>query len=223
MSTSVLIVDDQALVRTGFRMILEAESDLEVVGEAADGLQAIDEARRLRPDVILMDVRMPELDGIEATRRLLANGNADTKVVMLTTFDMDEYVYDALRAGASGFLLKDVPPEHLVDGIHAVANGDALLAPSITRRLVEEFVRAAPARTPPPRGLEELTSREREVLLLIARGMSNAEIARELYVSETTVKTHVARVLMKLHLRDRVQAVVLAYEAGLVQPGVSHS
>jgi DNA-binding NarL/FixJ family response regulator len=222
-SISVLIVDDQALVRTGFRMILEAEADLEVVGEAADGLQAIDEARRLRPDVILMDVRMPELDGIEATRRLLENGGSDARVVMLTTFDMDEYVYDALRAGASGFLLKDVPPEHLVDGIRAVANGDALLAPSITRRLVEEFVRSAPPQTKPPAGLDQLTSREHEVLLLIARGMSNAEIAAELYVSETTVKTHVARVLMKLSLRDRVQAVVLAYEAGLVQPGVSHS
>jgi DNA-binding NarL/FixJ family response regulator len=204
-------------------MILEAEAEIEVVGEAGDGIQAIEEARRLHPDVILMDVRMPELDGIEATRRLLANGNAGTKVVMLTTFDMDEYVYDALRAGASGFLLKDVPPEHLVDGIHAVAKGDALLAPSITRRLVEEFVRSAPPPAAPPRGLEELTSREREVLLLIARGMSNAEIADELYVSETTVKTHVARVLMKLQLRDRVQAVVLAYEAGIVQPGVSHS
>ena len=223
MSISVLIVDDQALVRTGFRMILEAEADLEVVGEAADGLLAIDEARRLRPDVILMDVRMPELDGIEATRRLLENGGSDARVVMLTTFDMDEYVYDALRAGASGFLLKDVPPEHLVDGIRAVANGDALLAPSITRRLVEEFVRSAPPQTKPPAGLDQLTSREHEVLLLIARGMSNAEIAAELYVSETTVKTHVARVLMKLGLRDRVQAVVLAYEAGLVQPGVSHS
>jgi DNA-binding NarL/FixJ family response regulator len=222
-SISVLIVDDQALVRTGFRMILEAEADLEVVGEAGDGLQAIDEARRLRPDVILMDVRMPELDGIEATRRLLENGGSDARVVMLTTFDMDEYVYDALRAGASGFLLKDVPPEHLVDGIRAVANGDALLAPSITRRLVEEFVRSAPPQTKPPAGLDQLTSREHEVLLLIARGMSNAEIAAELYVSETTVKTHVARVLMKLSLRDRVQAVVLAYEAGLVQPGVSHS
>ena len=150
MSISVLIVDDQALVRTGFRMILEAEADLEVVGEAGDGLQAIDEARRLHPDVILMDVRMPELDGIEATRRLLENGGSDARVVMLTTFDMDEYVYDALRAGASGFLLKDVPPEHLVDGIRAVANGDALLAPSITRRLVEEFVRSAPPQTKPP-------------------------------------------------------------------------
>ena len=223
MSISVLIVDDQELVRTGFRMILEAESDIEVVGDAGNGLEAIDEARRLRPDVILMDVRMPELDGIEATRRLLENGGSGAKVVMLTTFDMDEYVYDALRAGASGFLLKDVPPEHLVDGIRAVANGDALLAPSITRRLVEEFVRSAPPQTRPPAGLDELTSREHEVLLLLARGMSNAEIAAELFVSETTVKTHVARVLMKLKLRDRVQAVVLAYEAGLVQPGVSHS
>ena len=223
MSISVLIVDDQELVRTGFRMILEAEADIEVVGDAGNGLEAIDEARRLRPDVILMDVRMPELDGIEATRRLLENGGSGAKVVMLTTFDMDEYVYDALRAGASGFLLKDVPPEHLVDGIRAVANGDALLAPSITRRLVEEFVRSAPPQTRPPAGLDELTSREHEVLLLLARGMSNAEIAAELFVSETTVKTHVARVLMKLKLRDRVQAVVLAYEAGLVQPGVSRS
>jgi DNA-binding NarL/FixJ family response regulator len=172
--------------------------------------------------VVLMDVRMPELDGIEATRRLLSNGDAgDTKVVMLTTFDMDEYVFDALRAGASGFLLKDVPPERLVDGIRAVANGDALLAPSITRRLIEEFVRSGPATTSPPAGLSELTARELEVLQLIARGLSNAEIAKELFVSETTVKTHVAHVLMKLGLRDRVQAVVLAYEAGVVQPGAA--
>jgi DNA-binding NarL/FixJ family response regulator len=219
MSLRVLIVDDQALVRTGFRMILEAEQDLEVVGEAANGLEAIDEARRSSPDVILMDVRMPELDGIEATRRLLAEGGTAAKVVMLTTFDMDEYVYDALRAGASGFLLKDVPPEHLIDGIRNVANGDALLAPSITRRLIEEFVRGGPARLERPKGLDELTARELEVLQLIARGLSNAEIAKELFVSETTVKTHVARVLMKLDLRDRVQAVVLAYECGLVQPG----
>jgi DNA-binding NarL/FixJ family response regulator len=219
-SLRVLIVDDQALVRTGFRMILEAEGDIEVVGEAGDGAEAVDEARRLEPDVVLMDVRMPELDGIEATRRLLANGGAGpAKVVMLTTFDMDEYVYDALRAGASGFLLKDVPPEQLIDGIRAVANGDALLAPSITRRLIEEFVRSGPARTEPPSGLVELTSRELEVLQLIARGLSNAEIAKSLFVSETTVKTHVAHVLMKLGLRDRVQAVVLAYESGLVQPG----
>ncbi len=224
MSLRVLIVDDQALVRAGFRMILEAEQDIEVVGEAADGIEAIAEAGRLEPDVVLMDVRMPELDGIEATRRLLSNGAVETKVVMLTTFDMDEYVYDALRAGASGFLLKDVPPEQLVDGIRSVANGDALLAPSITRRLIEEFVRAAPAQgNARPAGLDELTAREVEVLQLIARGLSNAEIAKELFVSETTVKTHVAHVLMKLDLRDRVQAVVLAYESGVVQPGASPS
>jgi DNA-binding NarL/FixJ family response regulator len=221
MSIRVLIVDDQVLVRTGFRMILEAEGDIEVVGEAADGVAAVAEGRRLEPDVVLMDVRMPELDGIEATRRLLGDSAAATKVVMLTTFDMDEYVYDALRAGASGFLLKDVPPEQLIDGIRAVANGDALLAPSITRRLIEEFVRSGPARTEPPTGVAELTARELEVLRALARGLSNAEIAKELFVSETTVKTHVAHVLMKLQLRDRVQAVVLAYESGLVQPGAS--
>ena len=220
MTISVLIADDQALVRAGFRMILEAEDDLEVVGEAANGHEALAEARRLHPDVVLMDVRMPELDGIEATRRLLDSAGASTKVVMLTTFDMDEYVYDALRAGASGFLLKDVPPEQLVAGIHAVASGDALLAPSVTRRVIEEFVRRPPSsvRTLPPK-LGELTPRELEVLKLIARGRSNAEIARELFVSETTVKTHVGHVLMKLDLRDRVQAVVLAYESGLVEPG----
>ena len=215
----VLIVDDQALVRTGFRMILDAEEDIEVIGEAANGSEALTEAGRLTPDVVLMDVRMPELDGIEATRRLLADG-VDTKVVMLTTFDMDEYVYEALRAGASGFLLKDVPPEQLVAGIRAVCSGEALLAPAVTRRVIEEFVRRPPeaARTAPPE-LEELTPRESEVLTLIARGLSNGEIAKQLVVSETTVKTHVARILMKLNLRDRVQAVVLAYESGLVQPG----
>jgi DNA-binding NarL/FixJ family response regulator/class 3 adenylate cyclase len=215
----VMIVDDQALVRAGFRMILDAEPDLEVVGEAADGGEAVAECLNLKPDVVLMDVRMPEMDGIEATRRLLAEG-AETKVVMLTTFDMDEYVYDALRAGASGFLLKDVPPEQLVDGIRSVASGDALLAPSVTRRVIEEFVRRPPAsvRTLPTK-LEDLTTRELEVLKLVARGLSNAEIAKELFVSETTVKTHVAHVLMKLDLRDRVQAVVLAYESGLIQPG----
>ena len=220
MSLGVLIVDDQALVRAGFRMILEAEEDMEVVGEAANGREAIAEARRARPDVILMDVRMPEMDGIEATRRLLDSEVSASKVVMLTTFDMDEYVYDALRAGASGFLLKDVPPEQLVDGIRAVASGDALLAPSVTRRVIEEFVRRPPTsvRTLPPE-LGDLTPRELEVLKLIARGHSNAEIATELFVSETTVKTHVAHVLMKLTLRDRVQAVVLAYESGLVEPG----
>jgi DNA-binding NarL/FixJ family response regulator/class 3 adenylate cyclase len=216
----VLIVDDQALVRTGFRMILDAEEDMNVVGEAANGKEALSEAGRLRPDVVLMDVRMPELDGIEATRRLLAEGGVESKVVMLTTFDMDEYVYEALRAGASGFLLKDAPPEQLVDGIRAVCSGDALLAPSVTRRVIEEFVRRPPeaARTAPAE-IDELTPREREVLQLIARGLSNAEIAQSLVVSETTVKTHVARVLMKMHLRDRVQAVVMAYECGLVQAG----
>jgi DNA-binding NarL/FixJ family response regulator/class 3 adenylate cyclase len=218
----VLIVDDQALVRTGFRMILEAEPDLDVVGEASDGAEAVTRARELRPDVVLMDVRMPEVDGIEATRQLLQDADATAKVVMLTTFDMDEYVYEALRAGASGFLLKDVPPEQLVAGIRAVASGDALLAPSVTRRVIEEFVRRPPdsVRTP-PESLAELTARELEVLKLIARGLSNAEIAKELYVSETTVKTHVGHVLMKCDLRDRVQAVVLAYESGLVQPGES--
>ena len=220
----VLIVDDQALVRTGFRMILDAEGDMDVVGEAANGKEAIGEASRLNPDVVLMDVRMPELDGIEATRRLLADGSVDSKVVMLTTFDMDEYVYEALRAGASGFLLKDAPPEQLVDGIRAVCSGDALLAPSVTRRVIEEFVRRPPeaVRTAPPE-IEELTPRECEVLKLIARGLSNAEIAKSLVVSETTVKTHVARVLMKMGLRDRVQAVVMAYESGLVQPGEAGS
>ena len=220
MSLGVLIADDQALVRAGFRMILEAEEDMEVVGEAADGREAVAEARRLRPDVVLMDVRMPDVDGIDATRRLLGDGGSDTKIVMLTTFDMDEYVYDALRAGASGFLLKDVPPEQLVAGIRAVASGDALLAPSVTRRVIEEFVRRPPdsVRTAPPE-LAELTARELEVLKLLARGLANAEIAKELFVSETTVKTHVAHVLMKLKLRDRVQAVVFAYESGLVLPG----
>jgi DNA-binding NarL/FixJ family response regulator len=219
MSVRVLIVDDQALVRAGFRMILEAEPEIEVIGEASDGDEAVAEARRLEPDVVLMDVRMPELDGIEATRRLLADGAA-TKVLMLTTFDLDQYVYEALRAGASGFLLKDVPPEQLVAGIHTVASGDALLAPSVTKRVIEEFVRRPPesARTAPSE-LAELTARELEVLKLIARGLANAEIAKELFVSDTTVKTHVARILMKLSLRDRVQAVVFAYESGLVLPG----
>ena len=216
----VMIVDDQALVRAGFRMILEAEPDMEVVGEAADGGEAVAEWERLKPDVVLMDVRMPEMDGIEATRRLLGQGETETKVVMLTTFDMDEYVYDALRAGASGFMLKDVPPEQLVEGIRSVASGDALLAPSVTRRVIEEFVRRPPAsvRTLPAK-LEDLTAREFEVMTLVARGLSNAEIATTLFVSETSVKTHVAHVLMKLDLRDRVQAVVLAYESGLILPG----
>ena len=211
----ILIADDQALVRAGFRMILDAETDVEVVGEASSGAEAIDEVRRLSPDIVLMDVRMPEMDGIEATRRLLAADGVPTKVVMLTTFDMDEYVYEALRAGASGFLLKDVPPEQLVEGIRAVGSGEALLAPSITKRVIEEFIRRPPAKQAPPE-LEELTEREIEVLKQVAKGLSNAEIAKELFVSDTTVKTHVSRILMKLGLRDRVQAVVFAYESGLV-------
>ncbi len=215
---TVLIADDQALVRAGFRMILDAEEGMEVVGEASSGDEAIAEVHRLHPDLVLMDVRMPELDGIEATRRLLAEGSVTTKVVMLTTFDMDEYVYDALRAGASGFLLKDVPPEQLVAGIRAVASGEALLAPAITRRVIEEYVRRPPStvQTAPP-ALAELTERELEVLKLVARGLSNAEIAKELFLGDSTVKTHVAHVLAKLGLRDRVQAVVFAYETGIVE------
>ena len=221
MSVRIMIADDQALVRAGFKMILDAEDDIEVVGEANDGLQAVDMARRLKPDVVLMDIRMPELDGIEATRRVVAarEEESPTRVIMLTTFDLNEYVYEALRAGASGFLLKDVPPEQLAEGIRIVAGGEALLAPSITRRLIEEFAEVAPAIPEAPPGLDELTARELEVFKLIARGLSNAEIAAELIVSETTVKTHVARMLMKLGLRDRVQAVVLAYESGVAIPG----
>jgi DNA-binding NarL/FixJ family response regulator len=219
MMLRVLIADDQALMRAGFRMILGAEPDLEVVGEATTGHEAVVEVARLRPDIVLMDVRMPEMDGIEATRRLL-DGNGDTKVVMLTTFDMDEYVYEAFRAGASGFLVKDVPPEQLIAGIHSVAAGDALLAPSVTQRLIQEFVRRPPdgIRTPSPK-LSRLTAREVEVLRMVARGLSNGEIATELFVSETTVKTHVAHLLSKLGVRDRVQAVVFAYESGVVAPG----
>ena len=219
MTIRVLIADDQALVRAGFRMLLSAEAELEVVGEATNGRQALDAASRLRPDVILMDIRMPELDGLEATRRLLADAADEgaPRVLILTTFDLDEYVYEALRAGASGFLLKDAPPEQLLDAIRVVAAGDGLLAPSVTRRVIAEFARRPAAVRPPE--LDELTARELEVLQLIARGLSNAEIAKELFLSETTVKTHVTRVLQKLRLRDRVQAVVLAYESGLVEPG----
>jgi DNA-binding NarL/FixJ family response regulator len=219
----ILIADDQALVRAGFRMILEVEDDLEIVGEAVDGSQAVSMAKELTPDVVLMDIRMPEMDGIEATR-LITGDDEDSgpRVLMLTTFDLNEYVYEALRAGASGFLLKDVPPEQLAAGIRVVAAGDALLSPAITKRLISEFATTRPAEAPsPPASFEELTAREVEVFRLIARGMSNAEIAGELVVSETTVKTHVARLLMKLGLRDRVQAVVLAYESGLVTPGAA--
>jgi DNA-binding NarL/FixJ family response regulator len=216
----VLIVDDQSLVRAGFRMILEAEEDVDVVGEAADGIEALTAAAELKPDVILMDVRMPKVDGLEATRQLLDGKQEGPRVLILTTFDLDEYVYEALRVGASGFLLKDTPPEQLVEAIHVVANGDALLSPVITRRVIEEFVRRPPdsVRKPAPQ-LAELTPRELEVLRFIARGLSNAEIAKEAYVSETTVKTHVAHILLKLGLRDRVQAVVFAYENGVVAPG----
>ena len=214
----VLVVDDQALVRGGFRLIIETQPDMEVVGEASDGREALARARELEPDVVLMDVRMPELDGIEATRRLLV-GDARARVLILTTFDANRYVYDAMRAGASGFLLKDVRPEPLADAIRVVAAGEALLAPSITRRLIEQFVRRPPPGAHAPEALAGLTERELDVLRLVARGSSNGEIASALFVSETTVKTHVTHILTKLGLRDRVQAVVLAYESGLVAPG----
>jgi DNA-binding NarL/FixJ family response regulator len=217
MTIRVLIADDQALMRGGFRMILEAQDDIEVVGEAIDGRDAVEQFRRLDPDVVVMDVRMPSMDGIEATRRLTEGASA-AKVLILTTFDLDEYVYGALRAGASGFLLKDRPPEELVAAVRVVSAGDALLAPSVTRRLIEEFANRRTT-SAPPQGLGELTEREREVLVLIAEGLSNTEIAARLFVAETTVKTHVGRVLQKLQLRDRAQAVVVAYESGLVQPG----
>ncbi len=213
----VLIADDQALMRGGFRMILDAEPDIEVIGEAIDGADAVRGFERLRPDVVVMDVRMPTMDGIEATRRITAADDG-AKILMLTTFDLDEYVYDALRAGASGFLLKDRPPEELVQAVRVVASGDALLAPAVTRRLIEEFAHR-PEAPVSPRAMDELTEREREVLVFMARGLSNGEIAASLFVAETTVKTHVGRVLHKLGLRDRAQAVVLAYESGLVQPG----
>jgi DNA-binding NarL/FixJ family response regulator len=217
-SIRVLVADDQAMVRAGFRMILDAEPDIEIVAEAGDGAEAVELVGRYTTDVVLMDIRMPKLDGIEATRQVLARTDS-THVLMLTTFDLNEYVYEALRAGASGFLLKDAPPERLVDAIRVVASGEALLAPSITRRVIEEFARRPPLRDGLPPELRELTGREIEVLKLMARGRSNAEIARELFLGETTVKTHVARILQKLRLRDRVQAVVLAYESGLVRPG----
>jgi DNA-binding NarL/FixJ family response regulator len=215
----VVLADDQELVRTGFRMILRAEPDLEIVGEAADGAEAVAQAARLRPDVVLMDIRMPRVDGLAATRRILAQPSARSRVLILTTFDQDEYVLEALRAGASGFLLKTVPAEQLVAGVREVAAGEALLAPAITRRLIERFVSVVKPEPAPPPGYDELTAREREVLLLVARGMSNAEIAGELIVEPSTVKTHVAAVLAKLGVRDRVGAVVLAYESGLVGRG----
>jgi len=216
----VLMADDQALVRGGFRMILESQNDMEVVGEAEDGRQAVARSKELKPDVVLMDIRMPEMDGLEATRRLVDAPEAP-RVLMLTTFDMNEYVYEAMKSGASGFLLKDVRPEQLAEAVRTVAAGDALLAPAITRRLIEEFVRRPPPGQNRPAELDELTERELEVLKLIAKGLSNGELAKELFLSEATVKTHVTRILMKLHLRDRVQAVVLAYESGLIQPGAT--
>lgn len=221
MTIGVLIVDDQPLLRTGFRMILEAEPDLRVVGEAGDGRAAVDAARRLRPDVVLMDIRMPVMDGVEATRQLAGPGVTEpVRVLILTTFELDEYIVEALRGGASGFLLKDVPPDDLVAAIHTVADGGALLAPSVTRRLLDTFAHRLPSTDATARSAAaDLTERELEVLRLMAAGKSNAEIADELFVSETTVKTHVSRVLMKLDLRDRVQAVVYAYESGLVRPG----
>jgi DNA-binding NarL/FixJ family response regulator len=214
----VLVADDQALVRAGFRAILEAQEDLEVVGEAADGGDAVTIARAVRPDVVLMDVRMPGVDGIEATRRLVRDGDAP-RVLMLTTFDLDEYVYEAMKAGASGFLLKDAPRDQLVGAVRTVAAGDALLAPALVRRLIEDFVRRPPPGARSPTDLGELTERELEVLELIARGLANAEIAEQLFLIEATVRTHVSHIFAKLGLRDRVQAVVLAYETGLVQPG----
>jgi DNA-binding NarL/FixJ family response regulator len=220
MTIRVLVVDDQPLIRAGFHKMVEARPDLEVVGEAADGAEAVAQARRLGPDVVLMDVRMPAMDGLEATRQLAGPGVANpTRVLILTTFDLDEYVYEALRAGASGFLLKDAPPEELAAAIRVIAAGEALLAPSVTRRLIRRFADQPPPKAVDAKALGRLTDRETEVLRLLARGLSNAQIATELVVSETTVKSHVAHLLMKLGLHDRVQAVVLAYETGFVQPG----
>jgi DNA-binding NarL/FixJ family response regulator len=216
----ILLADDQELVRTGLEMVIDATDDLQAVGHASDGGEAIELAARLRPDVVVMDIRMPGVDGIEATRRIAAKtSDGEPKVLILTTFDLDEYVFEAFRAGASGFLLKDAPGAQIVEAIRAVAAGEALASPSVTRRLIERFAEAPGPSPKPPPGLAELTPREREVLELIARGLSNAELAERLYLSEKTVKTHVGRILMKLALRDRVQAVILAYEAGIVRPG----
>jgi len=217
--TTVLIADDQALVRVGLRKILDAEPETDIVGEAGDGEGAVCEARRLRPDVVLMDIRMPVLDGIEATRRIVT-AQPSTRVLILTTFGLDTYVYEALRAGASGFMLKDAPPEEIAAAVRIVASGDALLAPAITRAVIEEFARQAPTQTPvSPTAIAELTPREHEVFQLLARGMSNPEICKQLVITEATAKTHVARILQKLDLRDRVQAAIYAYETGLVAPG----
>jgi DNA-binding NarL/FixJ family response regulator len=218
MTIGVVLADDQELVRTGFRLILEAEDDVRVVGEAGDGDQAVEVTRRLRPDIVLMDVQMPRTDGLEATGRIVADADVASRVIILTTFERDDYVFEALRAGASGFLLKNAPPEELVHAVRIVAAGDALLAPSVTRRVIEQYARRSAPRTDDA-GLERLTAREVEVLRLLATGRSNSELAAHLYVSGGTIKTHVSNLLMKLGLRDRVQAVVYAYETGLVQPG----
>ena len=214
MMIRVLVVDDQSMVRAGFRMLLAGEKDIDVVAEATNGLEAVDKAARLHPTVVLMDIRMPELDGLQATRRILAADNS-ARILILTTFDLDEYVFEALRAGASGFVLKDDSPEQLIAAIHTVADGDALLSPTITRRVIQKFARTS--RPNPPKQLDELSDRERDVFRLMARGLSNAEIGNELYISETTVKTHVTHILQKLDLRDRVQAVVLAYQTGVFE------
>jgi DNA-binding NarL/FixJ family response regulator len=215
MTIRVLVADDQSMVRTGFRMLLSGEEDIEVVAEASNGLEAVAKADRFHPDVILMDIRMPELDGLEATRRILA-ADKGSRILVLTTFDLDEYVYEALRAGASGFVLKDDPAEQLLAAVRVVAAGDALLSPTVTKRVIRQFTRTP--RPTPPKALDDLSDREHEVFRLIARGLSNAEIGKELFISETTVKTHITHILQKLDLRDRVQAVVLAYQTGLFEP-----
>lgn len=218
MTIRVLVADDQSMVRAGFQMLLAGEPDIEVVGEASNGREAVELSLRLRPQLVLMDIRMPELDGLEATRRIIAVDDS-IRVLVLTTFDLDDYIYEALRVGASGFVLKDDPPEQLISAVRTVARGDALLSPGVTRRVIQHFTRRPPAASPP--GFQALTDREVEVFRLIARGLSNAEIGKQLFISDTTVKTHITHILQKLHLRDRVQVVVLAHEAGLLN-GESH-